>query len=108
MVSCTLHEDADLRFAICLEADCELKRSTRAAWASSVSRWRVEWIVTRISFRSFNSPGDLSLAASRAATISLLSSCEIAIELPAICKRLKKSSEVASYSRVVTTMLTGC
>jgi hypothetical protein len=35
-----------------------------------------------ISFRSFSSRGDLSLAANNAVAISPLSSCEIAIELP--------------------------
>ena len=79
-----LHEDADLPFAICSGANCELRRSTRAKWASSDSRWRVEWITRRISFRSFSSRGDLSLAANRAAAISLLSSWEIAIGSPAI------------------------
>jgi hypothetical protein len=80
-----------------------------------------------ISFRSFSSRGDLSLAANSAVAISPLSSCEIAIGLPGFkllkaeplkpkiklktfnAETLKSvAEEVASYTRSVTDMLISC
>jgi len=52
-----------------------------------VSCSRAVWICNTISFRSFISPGDLSLSVNKAAAISLLSSWDIAIVVTGACPK---------------------
>ena len=61
-------------------------------------------MIRTTSFRSSSSRGDLSLAASKAAAISLLSSCEIAIR----SRRTESVPNAQVFARVANILLARC